>query len=162
MSVGCNMAGWSAETSDLMQEMSACALTVLSFHCSLAEATQSVSSTCTCLCRSSRKCRLDHHSWICYEHKQICTWLLRLHAMTVQQHARLILRRLSCLELNLMFAGQLGSIIKELLLAESNAHGSPINSIIHHLVSVSFPRSGFFPGFAPMCDLPSRSFCSVD
>ena len=129
----------------------------------LAEITQSVSSTCTCLCRSSRKCRLDHHSWICYEHKQICTWLLHLHAMIVQQHARLILRRLSCsLELNLMFAGQLGSIIKELLLAESNAHGSPINSIIHHLVSVSFPRSGFFPGFAPMCDLPSRSFCSVD
>lgn len=128
----------------------------------LAEVTQSVSSTCTCLCTSSRKCRLDHHSWICYEHKQICTWLLHLHAMTVQQHARLILGRLSCLELNLMFAGQLGSIIKELLLAESNAHGSPINSIIHHLVSVSFPRSGFFPGFAPMCDLPSRSFCSVD
>jgi len=62
----------------------------------------------------------------------------------------------------LMFAGQLGSIIKELLLAEYNAHGSPIDSIIHHLVSVSFPRSGYLPGFAPMCDLPSMSFCSVD
>ena len=78
--------------------------------------------------------------------------------MTVQQHARLILGRLSCLELNLMFAGQLGSIIKELPLIESNAHDSPIDSTIDHLVSVSFQEVASFPWFCAYVRLAIRDF----
>ena len=77
-----------------------------------------------------------------------------------QQHGRLILRLLSCDELNVrpMFAGQLGSIIKELPLIESNAHDSPIDSTIDHLVSVSFQEVASFPWFCAYVRLAIRDF----